>query len=301
VIRRNQVLIGFALLGLYAASGVVNVGPDESGVAFVFGRAANARLEPGLHWTVPAPLGRVVVRKTATNLTVPVGYGGGNAAPRASARADDLWMTGGSSLVRARLDIQYTIGDLYSFLVQSESPTDGLRVAAERVTTAFLVQSSVDDILTSRRQTLRQQIQLALQDLIDGQGLGLQVRAVDIVEMSPPQDGEVDIAFQQVQSARSDRERLILNALAQQSQIAAAATARARELEQQARADTFARVELAKGESERFTRIAREHAAAPAMTERRLYLERIEKLLPRVQLHVVESSGDGRMTVRPGP
>ena len=287
-------IIAAALVALYAAAGAFNVQPDETGVAFLFGRAVAPRLEPGLHWNPPAPFGRVVVQRTATNLTVPIGY----AAERASggsARAGDLWMTGGSSLVRARLDIQYTVGDLYAVLTRGETPTAMLRAAAERVTTRILVRSSVEEILTSRRQLLRQEIQTALQELLDGHGLGIQVRAVDIVELSPPQDGEVDIAFQQVQSARSDRERAIQNAYARQAQITSAAAAQARSLEEKARSDRFARVEVAKGRAERFTALAREHATAPAMTEQRLYLEKMEMLLPKAQLYVVEG---GRVSVR---
>lgn len=298
--RKHLLSIGAAVLvALYASAGTFNVQPDETGVAFLFGRGIAPRLEPGLHWNPPAPFGRVVVERTATSLTVPIGYAiDPRLRPQSSARAGDLWMTGGSSLVRARLDIQYTIGDLYAVLTRGETPTDMLRAVAERVTTRVLVRSGVDDILTGRRQMLRQEIQANLQTLLDQHGLGISVRAVDIVELSPPQDGEVDIAFQQVQSARSDRERAIQNALAQQSQIAAAAAAQARTLEEKARSDRFARVEVARGRAERFTALAREHAAAPAMTEQRLYLEQMEKLLPKAQLYVVEPSGNGRVSVR---
>lgn len=286
-------------LAVYAASGVRNVEPDETGVSFAFGRAAGM-LGPGLHWTWPTPIGRLVIEKTATNLTVPVGYASAPPAiEQVSARATDLWMTGGSSMIRARLDVRYTVSDLQDFLIRGETPTEILRAAAERTATRFLLQSAVDDILTSRRQVLRQDIQAALQELLDRHGFGIQVRSVDIVELSPPSDGEVDIAFQQVQSARSDRERSIQDALAQQSQIVARAEARARELEERARADRFARVEIAKGEAERFTALAREHATAPVMTERRLFLEKMEKLLPRAKLFVVEPAGAGRVAVRP--
>lgn len=293
LLRRNIIgLIAAALVVAYAAAGTFNVEPDETGVAFLFGRAVEPRLEPGLHWNPPRPFGRVVVARTATNLTVPIGYA---VDPRFRdeniARASDLWLTGGSSLVRARLDIQYTVSDLRALLTGSEAPTEMLRAAAERVATRIFMRSSVDDILTNRRQILRQDIQAELQELIDAQGLGLEVRAVDIVEMSPPPDGEVDLAFQQVQSARSDRERTIQDALARQSQITSAAAAQARETEERARADRFARVEVAKGRAARFTALAKEHAAAPAMTEQRLYLERMETLLPRAQLYVVEPGG----------
>lgn len=293
-------LVLAAAAALYATSGIFNVEPDETAVAFVFGRAGPL-LDPGIHWNPPTPIGRVAIDKTATNRTAPIGYASGPpVGEQISARATDLWLTGGSSMVRARLDIQYTVANLYAFLAHSESPTDVLRAAAERVATRFFVQSSVDDILTARRQVLRQDIQTALQEILDRHRLGIQVRSVDIVELSPPQDGEVDISFQQVQSARSDRERAIQDALAQQSQITAAAAAKARELEEAARADRFARVELAKGEATRFTALSKEHAAAPAMTEQRLYLEQMEKLLPRAKLYIVEPAGDGNFSVRSG-
>ena len=44
----------------------------------------------------------------------------------------------------------------------------------------------------------------------------------------------------------------------------------------------------ARGQAVRFTALAKEYAAAPAITRTRMYLEAMEELLPRVKLTVID-------------
>ena len=66
----------------------------------------------------------------------------------------------------------------------------------------------------------------------------------------------------------------------------------------QAQAARHRRVEIAKGEGERFRRLAREHRRTPGLTEERLYLETIEEILPRMDTYVVQSGPDGKVHLR---
>src|SRR5262249_35149639 len=97
---------GFAVL-LYLASGIFNVEPDETGVTFLFGAIDQRHAAPGVHWNFPWPFGRRLIAKTATNLSVPIGYEATTPYYTPSGRGPDLWVTGGTSIVRARLDVQY--------------------------------------------------------------------------------------------------------------------------------------------------------------------------------------------------
>jgi len=265
----------------------------------MFGRITERAVQPGMHWNFPAPMGRQVIIRTATQLTAPVGYSTG---PRplllANQRAPDLWMTGGGSVIRVRLDVLYTISDLADYLTATENPTVVLSEAGERILTRFLVIKTVDQVLTNERQLMRQTVQTELQELVDKMKLGIQVRSVDMVEMAPPVEGEVDIAFQEVQSSRSDSERTIQNALAQKSQIVSAAQARAQELRNQSLSTKHGRISLAQGQTERFLSVAKEHALAPANTEQRIYFEKMEKLLPNVKVYVVDPPANGQVNMR---
>jgi len=81
----------------------------------------------------------------------------------------------------------------------------------------------------------------------------------------------------------------------------AAAEGEAETLRARARAERHRRIELARGSAARFRAVAREHERAPGVTEQRLYLETLERLLPGVERYVVEPGEKGRVNLRVVP
>jgi membrane protease subunit HflK len=133
---------------------------------------------------------------------------------------------------------------------------------------------------------------------LDRAGVGIDVRSVSVLELAPPAEGGVRAAFQDVQNGRADRERRSFEARSYRAQVMAEAAGRADQLRSQARAARHRRAELARGETSRFLALAREHARAPEVTERRLYLESLERLLPRLETYVVEPRSGGHVNLR---
>ncbi len=115
----------------WLAAGVYSVESDQSGVAFVLGRVVGRDVLPGIHWNPAWPIGRVVVEKTATNFTMPVGYR--LLEQPGAAPISDLWLTGDTNVVTDALDIQYSVKSLADLLLAHESPRELLRRAGERV------------------------------------------------------------------------------------------------------------------------------------------------------------------------
>jgi len=287
--------LALALLG-YAALGLYSVDTDESAVAFVLGRARPADILPGIHWNPPWPFGRVVVAKTATSFVMPVGY---RMAPRPGAEPiSDLWLTGDTNVVAARVNVQYTIESLRRFLLAQEDPRELVRSVGERVFTRVLLASTVDDVLGMRRAALRLEVHRGIQESLDAEGVGIAVQSITLEELAPPSEGRVRDAFQAVQNARSDRERTELEAESYRRQALARARGEAQKLRSEARAARHRRIEIARGETQRFRALAREHARAPAVTEERLYLESLERLLPGLETYVVEPGDGGRVNLR---
>ena len=280
---------------VYAAFGVYSVDSDESAVAFVFGRAVERDVLPGIHWNPPWPFGRVVVAKTATNFVMPIGY---RISPEMGPPISDLWLTGDANIVSGRLNVQYSIESLTDYLVTHEEPRELLRRTGERVLTRFLVSEGVDGVLASRRAELRSAVRQGTQDLLAAGDVGIAVQSVTIEELAPPREGRVRNAFQGVQNASADRERAALEARAYRRQVLAEAEGEAERLLSEARADRHRRIELARGETERFLALAREHARAPRVTEQRLYLETLERLLPNLETYVVDPGEASAVNLR---
>jgi membrane protease subunit HflK len=297
--RRLQIaawVVCGALLAGYTALGLYSVESDESAVAFVFGRAVGRDVLPGIHWNPPWPFGRVVVAKTATNFVMPIGY---RMVPGASRETiSDLWLTGDTNIVNARLNVQFSITSLSQFLISHEDPRELLRQAGERMLTRFLISEGVDGVLAGRRAALREAVARGVQELLDAEGAGITVQSVTIEELAPPRQGQVRDAFQDVQNSRADRERAALEARAYRGQVLAEAEGEAERLLSEARGERHRRIELARGEVARFKALAGEHARAPRVTEQRLYLETLERLLPGLETYVVDSGDDGTVNLR---
>ncbi len=300
---RTRGLRTFARFGLapllaagYLAAGLYSVQSDESGVAFVFGRAVGRDELPGMHWNPPWPFGRVLIEKTATNFTMPIGY---RLVERPGESAiSDSWLTADTNLITGRLDIQYSIRSLTQFAVGHERPLEVLRRAGERALSRFLVSEGVDAAITTKRAALQEFVRRTVQELLDADGVGILVQAVSVQELAPPLEGQVRAAFQEVQNSSADRERTISEAHAYEAQVLAEAQGEAQRRLSEASGARYRRVEVAAGEAQRFQALAREHDRAPAVTEQRLYLETLERLLPGIETYVIEPAKDGKVNLR---
>jgi len=293
--RMRRLLLAFAVVG-YVATGLYSVQNDESAVAFVLGRAVDRDVLPGMHWNLPWPIGKVIVAKTATNFTMPVGY---RFLPRPGEPAvSDLWLTGDTNIVTARLNVQYSIRSLADFLLDHESPRELVRRAGERALTRRLITEDVDAVLTTRRQHVLESVHQRVQELLDSEGAGIDIQSITVQELAPPAEGGVRAAFQEVQDASADRERVIYEAGAYRAQVIAEAEGEAQRLRSDGLAAERSRVELARGRTARFAALAAEHDRAPEVTEQRLYLESIDRILPNVQTYVVEPGKGGNVNLR---
>jgi modulator of FtsH protease HflK len=105
-------------------------------------------------------------------------------------------------------------------------------------------------------------------------------------------------AFQEVQNARADRERQISEAEAYANGVVPVARGEAEKMVNEALGFSDQRLNRARGDADRFVKLAAEHRRAPALLERRLYLEMTERVLPRVRRYVLEPGSDGSLPVR---
>lgn len=295
--RRYPVLLGcVGVLAGWLALGIYNVESDESAVAYFLGKAVGRDVLPGIHWNPPWPLGQVAVARTATNFLMPVEHG--ETARGATPGSESLWLLGDTNVIVGRLGIQYSIGSLTRFEVSHEDPRELLRRAGRRIVTRFLAGESVDAALTTRRNELLDTVQRQVQSILDDHGSGIEIQSVNVEALAPPEQGGVRQAFQEVQSALADKERVVDEARADRAQTLAEAEGEAEHRVTQAESARHRRVEIAKGEGERFRRLAREHRKTPRLTEERLYLETIEEILPRMDTYVVQSGPEGKVNLR---
>lgn len=171
-----------------------------------------------------------------------------------------------------------------------------LRYVAGSAFTAAASALPVDDFLTSGRPALMDRVHGRTQALLDRWGVGLQVLTVNLESVVPP--SPVMDAFQDVQNARADRERLISEARANPNGLVPVARGEAEPKINEALTFQDQHLNRAHGDAERFATLAAEHRRAPGLLEKRLHLDTAERVLPRIPRYVLDPGGNGALPIR---
>jgi modulator of FtsH protease HflK len=281
--RGIALLLALAAVG-YLATGVLTVAADEQAVVRRFGRVT-ARLGPGIHYRLPWPVDRVDVLKTTTVVKTGVGF----ALPEGEARGVTGMevLTGDTNIISVAIALQYVIVNPAAYLIEVETPAELIGRVAESVLTETVVGMPVDEVLTTGRLAIQERVRSGTQAILDRYRSGIQLTAASIMTISL--DSAVAQAFQDVLSASADRENKINEARTYVNNLLPKARGEAQSMVLAAQSYREQRIAEAVGNTTRFLELLAEYAKAPDITRSRLYLEAMEKILPRVRKYVVDS------------
>ena len=289
--RRWIGMVALALLGAYFATGFYLVNTDEHAVVRRFG-AVEARVGPGMHYRLPWPVDRVDVLKTTSVMKTGVGFDLPENDSQSVAGVEVL--TGDTNILSIALVIQYVIRDPAEFLFQVERPQTLVATLAESVLTEAAVGMPVDEVLTTGRLGIQGRVKLKTQEMLDRYRSGVQISSVSI--MSITLDRTVAQAFQDVADAMADREKAKNEARAYANDQIPRARGEANQTVAAAQNYKQQRIAEAVGDTTRFLAVLKEYQKAPEVMRSRIYLDAMEKILPRVKLYVIDSQG-GRVPV----
>ena len=271
-------------LAAYVLSGVFTVAADEQAVVRRFGRVTG-RLGPGIHYRLPWPVDRVDVVKTTTVMKTGVGFD----LPRReapSATGMEI-LTGDTNIIGVAIVLQYVIRNPAAFLFQIEDPPTLIGSLAESVLTETVLGMPVDEVLTTGRLEIQERVKTGTQALLDRYESGIQLTSANIMAITL--DSSVAQAFQDVANASADREKKINDGRSYANDLLPRARGEARSMVLAAQSYTQQRVAEAQGNTTRFLELLAEYQKAPGVTRSRLYLEAMEKVLPKVRKYVIDS------------
>jgi membrane protease subunit HflK len=292
--RRLVMAAAVAAVLLWLASGLYVVGPGERGVVLLFGRVVS-QTEPGLRYRLPTPLQWHQVVDVATVRRAEIGFrterSGSSAKP-----GESLMLTGDENIVDVQLFVQYLVQDAEKFLFRARHPELALRSSAEVALRAAVGQTDIDYTMTEGRVEVQDRVKRQLQELLDLYGTGLRATEARLLVVDPPR--EVKEAFHDVVRAWEDRERLIKEAEGYAEGVLPKARGEAAQMLRVAEGYREQRLIRARGDADRFVRIHGEYRKAEAVTRDRLYLEMVDRVLPRTKTVVIDS-GSGRGGVVP--
>jgi membrane protease subunit HflK len=278
-----------ALVGAYLATGFYMVDTDEEAVVRRFG-AIVAQEGPGMHYRLPWPIDRVDVLKATAVMKTGVGFALGTEGQDGAVGMELL--TGDTNILSIALALQYVIQDPADFLFRNESPEALIGAVAEAVLTETVLGMPVDEVLTTGRLAIQDEVKARTQARLDEYRSGVRITSSNIMTITL--DKSVAEAFQEVTDAMADREksrneaRMYANTLIPKTRGEAHALVRAAQGVRQER------VAQAVGHTSRFLALLEEYQKAPGVTQTRLYLEAMEQVLPEVSMYVIDSE-DGQV------
>jgi len=278
-------------------TGIFTVAADEQAVIRRFGRVA-ARLGPGLHYRLPWPVDRVDVVKTTAVMKTGVGFTLPEGETRGVTGVEVL--TGDTNIISVAMSLQYVIRNPAPFLFEIEQPPALIGAVAESVLTQTVLGMPVDEVLTTGRLAIQEHVKTRTQAILDRYGSGIQIVSANLMGITL--DSSVAQAFQDVANASADRENKINQGRSYANDLLPKARGEARSMVLAAQSYKEQRVAEAVGNTTRYLELLAEYNKAPDVTRTRLYLEAMEKILPKVKKYVIDGEhGQRPINLRLGP
>jgi len=298
-------LILIIIAFVWLASGLYRVGPDEQGVVLRFGKFIKTT-QPGLHYHIPLPVETVQTPKVTKVNRIDIGFrserdsGFSQGGGVADVPQESLMLTGDENIVNIDFSVFWVIKDAGKFLFEIQDPEGTVKAAAETAMREVIAKSKIQPVLTEGRAQIEIETQEIIQSILDEYNSGIQITQVQTQKADPP-DQVID-AFRDVQAARADMERSKNEAEAYANDVIPRARGEAAKIMQAAEAYKQKVVAQAEGEASRFISIYNEYAKAKEVTQERMYLETMEKVLADIDKVIIEkNAGSGVVPYLPLP
>lgn len=288
---RGIALLLVGLLVVWGLTGFYRVNPNEQGVELLFGKYVKTT-NPGLNYWFPAPVGEVLTPSVTQTRQIAIGYRGANGAGGSVDQlSESLMLTGDQNIIDVNFVVQWRINDAGKYLFNISNVEETVKLAAESSMREIVGQVPLEYAMTDGRAQVASRTQTLLQQVLDSYGAGVSITDVKLQKADPP--NEVIDAFNDVQRARQDKERLQNEAQAYRNDILPRAKGDSERLIQEATGYKERVTRDAEGEAARFNSVYDSYAAAKDVTAQRLYLEALQEILSKANKVLMDQQAQG--------
>lgn len=288
-------LVGVAFL-VWLATGFYIVDAGSRGVEQRFGKYT-ATTGPGAHLRMPWPIESSRVVNVESVRTIEVGYRG-----KSKNLQESLMLTDDENIVDLQFAVQYNLksAEDFIFVNRYENIADGddvVRQAAETAMREVVGKSKMDFVLNVGRTEIAASAKKLMQEVLDRYKTGINISQVTLQNVQAPE--QVLAAFEDVQKANQDRDRLKNEAQAYANDIVPRARGQAARLMEEAEGYKQKVIANAQGEAARFAQVLAEYQKAPAVTRQRIYLDTMQQVMNNSAKVVVDQKGNGSLIYLP--
>ena len=259
-----------------------SVGPDEVGVIRRFGKYARTT-NPGLHLKIPLI---EKVDNVKVKYIFKEEFGFRTTRPGVITQYsskeyfdESLMLTGDLNVIVVDWIVQFKIKDPVKLLFNIRNPQRTIRNISEAVMRQAVGDSTVNEVLTTRRVEINIYVQKKLQEILDSYDSGVQIVTVKLQDVNPPD--EVKPSFNEVNEAKQEKEKVINQAWERYNKIIPKARGEAERTIRESEGYSLNRVNVAKGDAAKFIATWEAYKDAKDVTRKRLYLEALNEVLPK--------------------
>ena len=296
ILTAIAVLLGVVVDSFY------QVQPEEVGVIRRFGRYNAPPRPPGLQFKLPF-IDTVVKVPVQRQLKQEFGFRTVTPGRRTLYSPQDflgesLMLTGDLNVAVVEWIVQYRVSDPYEYLFRVRNVEDTFRAMTEAVMRGVVGDRPVTEVLTVGRQEIETTVKVQLQQLCDQYETGIAIDQVVLQDVNPPDP--VKPSWDEVNQAQQQRDRLINEATGEYNRVIPRAAGEAQQTILQAQGYALDRVNRAEGDATRFKALYDAYRRAPEVTRRRMYLETMAKVLPKMggKLYI-DKDAEGVMPLLP--
>lgn len=259
--------IGAAFATAYFLSGVYIVKWDEQGIVRRFGAITQGNVPPGLHYRLPYPIEKVVLVKKDNIQNVQTGL--------------NMLLTGDTNLVNVNIGIHYRVSDAIKYALNVNDLNSLITEVATASIRQVVGEKNIDYLLSVGKPEVEVTSKNLLQEALDRNNTGVQVVNLQLLEMTPPK--EIVDSFQDLASARQDKATYINQAQAYRNAIIPEAKGNSYKMVKEAEAYKDEKIKTSQGDALLFVQKFEEYQNSRGVTEYRLYMETMDRVLPKVK------------------
>lgn len=286
---KSGITIGVILVLLFAVySSVYRVELEEEGVLMTLGEYSGL-VQSGIHLKWPAPIQTVIKIPTKRELEMEFGQraktGSDRRVNRSEIEEESLMLTGDLNVAVVPWKTQYRIAEPDKFLFKVKDPVGTFRDMNEAVMREVIGDRSVNEVLTAGRQEIATKMEEKLQEMCDQYENGIKINRILLQKVLPPK--QVQDAFNEVNTAEQEKEKMINQALGDYNRIIPRARGEAEQTVQQAEGYSMDRINRAKGDASLYSNLLKAYKRSPEVTRDRIYLETMAKVYPNVKQKII--------------
>jgi membrane protease subunit HflK len=285
-----KLIVAGVIVIILLAGSFYQIRPEEMGVILRLGKFVRTT-DPGLHLKLPLGVEKVIKVPVQRQLKLEFGFRTVEAGIQTQYRVtrdtvmEAMMLTGDLNVAVVEWIVQYKIKDPYNYLFKLRDAESTFRYMNEAVVRRVVGDNSVDEVITIGRARIAMEAKEELQQLCDLYEIGIEVNQLIFQDVNPPDP--VKPSFNEVNEALQEKERKINEAWSEYNQEIPKAEGEAEQLIRGAEGYATERVNMAQGDANRFRSIYREYSRAPLVTRKRLYLEAINDILPKIKRKII--------------